>query len=693
MNFWKEIIPMAALLLLLVSCDEKTFTVDVLAQGEGGAVITGETLQKIPYGEDASFQVELPADESIVQVFVDDVLTEDYTFADNILTLPDCTAPATVRVVAGNPDVKVYWETQAMSKNGGTITSNVTDGAVAAGSRVTLTAVPNEGAVFRGWTSRYSIDSGGQLLTEDEQVTVEVNDFSFYIANFDVSGMPKEEKKTPAAAPVYRGENTYTIYYHINGGDLLADDKVALETTFDTSYWSMPVAREDDGTFRKDGYILLGYSTDPSGSGEIIPPGHKYFLPSEEKLQNLYCIWQKATDTSQFLTTENDDKSLRIDVYTGSDPVVWIPRSIDGKRVKQIAPGAFTGNTTLQEVYIPSSVLEIEAGAFKDCSSLTTITLHDNLQKISTASFAGSPITTMRLRAATSPRYVDSYINFSIKFERLMLGAGGPRIVVVAGSSKYWGLDTDYMESLVDDSYTVVNYGTSVGMNILFYLEAVTSYLTEDDVLVFSPEQYGVNAHHSTGNPEIPSATFQGIASSYNLMERVDISRYSNVFEAFAEFCTWRSQTSVTKWDSYSPKLDRYGDYTGHMKTLNTEDYYGGSLGYFHFDEEAFPVEYRDNLNRALDNAAATGARVMFSYPPHNYNAITPAFRNERSYNRYNAMIDEIIHAERISDLNHYVHEGKYFDDSDYHLGIEGRKTHTKQLTDDMIAAGAVMGK
>ena len=230
-------------------------------------------------------------------------------------------------------------------------------------------------------------------------------------------------------------------------------------------------------------------------------------------------------------------------------------------------------------------------------------------------------------------------------------------------------------------------------MNILFYLEAVTSYLTEDDVLIFSPEQYGVNAHHSNGNPEIPSATFQGIASSYNLMERVDMSHYTNVFEAIREFCEWRSQTSVTRWDSYSYKLDQYGDYTGHMKTLNVDDYYGGSLGYFHFDEKAFPVEYRDNLNRALENAAATGARVLFSYPPHNYNAVTPVFRNEKSYAAYDALVDEIVHAERISELQNYIHEGKYFDDSDYHLGIEGRKTHTKQLTDDMIAAGAVQGK
>ena len=696
MKFWKLCIQAAAVvmaMLMLSSCEKQIFTVDILAQGEGGAVITGEALQKIPWGSDVSFGVSVPDGESVVQVFVDDVLTEDYVLEDNILTLPARKAPATVRVVAGNPNEKVYWETNVMGKDGGTIRSNVTEGAVAAGSMITLTAVPNEGAKFLGWTERFAINSNGKVLSYDEQVTVEINDFAFIIANFDTSEMPVDEEKTSRpATSVYRGENTYTIYYHNNGGNILADDKVAVETTFDTSYWSMPVAREDDGTFQRDGYVLLGYSFAPEG-GEIIPPGHKFKLPSEEKMQNLYCVWQKETDASQFQYTETDDNSIRIDLYTGSDSVVWIPRKIDGKTVKQLATGAFANNTTLEEVHITSSITKIEGGAFRNCTSLTRITLYDNLQKVTEASFAGCPVKTIRLCAATAPRYVDSYINFSIKFERLMLGEGGPRIVIVAGSSKYWGLDTDYMESLVDDAYTVVNYGTSVGMNITFFLEAVTSYLTEDDVLIFAPEQYGVNAHHSNGNPEIPSTTFQGIASSYNLMERVDMSNYTNVFGALREFCEWRSQTSVTRWDSYSPKLDRYGDYTGHMKTLNVDDYYGGSLGYFRFDEEAIPVEYRDNLNRALDNAAATGARVLFSYPPHNYNAIIPVFRTEKAYAAYNTLIDEIIHAERISDLANYVHEGKYFDDSDYHLGIEGRKTHTKQLTDDLIAAGAVQGK
>ena len=63
----------------------------------------------------------------------------------------------------------------------------------------------------------------------------------------------------------------------------------------------MPYGREDDGRFTRDGYVLLGYSTDPDGSGELILPGHKYKLDLPKEMQMvLYCVWQKASDASNF---------------------------------------------------------------------------------------------------------------------------------------------------------------------------------------------------------------------------------------------------------------------------------------------------------------------------------------------------------------------------------------------------------
>ena len=434
-------------MLLLSSCGEKSFTVGVLAVGEGGAVVSGAPLQQIPYGDDALISVTIPDGESVIQVFLDDVLTDAYAYENGTLTLPEVTAPCTVRIVAGKADTKAYWEVDPMSKNGGDVLSNVPEGSVPLGSRITLTAVPREGAVFLGWTERFALRSGGTLLSEKEQVTVEIDDnYTYIIANYDASGVAVPETK-PVEKPVYRGENTLNIFYNNNGGNVLADNKVAIETTFDTSYWIMPFGREDDGKLQKDGYVLLGYSYSPDGTGELIRPGYKYFRQTEDMSYTLYCVWQKETDASLFTVSEADKNSLQIDRYNGTDSVVYIPRKIDGKTVTKVKAGAFAGNASLTEVHITATITTVEDGAFSDCPNLTAVTLYDNLRKVSDASFSGSPVKTVRLCAATSPRYIDSYIAFGKKFERLVTTADTERIIIVAGSSKYWGLDCDYMES------------------------------------------------------------------------------------------------------------------------------------------------------------------------------------------------------------------------------------------------------
>ncbi|MBQ8401717.1 MAG: leucine-rich repeat protein, partial [Clostridia bacterium] len=346
------------------------------------------------------------------------------------------------------------------------------------------------------------------------------------------------------------------------------------------------------------------------------------------------------------------------------------------------------GITGLTEVHITSSITTVEDGAFSDCPNLTAITMYDNLRQVSDASFAGSPVQTVRLCAATSPRYIDSYIAFGKKFERLVTTADTERIIIVAGSSKYWGLDCDYMESLLDGRYSVVNYGTSVGMNIMFFLEAVSSYLTETDVLVYSPELYGPNSWQTNGNTELPSATFQGIANSYNLLERVDASRYPGFFSSFAEFVAGRLQMGEVRWDSYSDSIDQYGDYTKFRTELNDPEYYLGVMGDFRFDENGVPPEYLPELNRVLDHAAESGAQILFSFPPYNKNAVADGYLNDTALDYYMDYIRENIHARLISDVRNYIHEGQYFDDSDYHLNAIGRPIHTEQLTKDLAAIG-----
>ena len=678
---------LAAMILLLCacSCAGSDFTVQVLAMGEGGAQITGKADKQVPFGDAVSFAVTVPAGEDVVQVFLDDVLTEEYLWENGTLTLPEVKSPVTVRVVSGDPTEIVYWEADESSRYGGAIHSNVPYGPVASGSLVTLTAEPYEDAVFLGWSERFMIRSGGELITENEQVTVEITEYTFLCANFDVSAV---EKPVEEPKPVYRNTNALTIFYNNNGGNLLAGDKVALETTFDTSYWQMPFAREDDGKLQKDGHVLLGYSFDADGNGELIRPGYKYYLQDNSKMFTLYAIWQKETNPDDFVTRAIDEKTVSILEYTGTDETVYIPRTIGGKTVTKIAGTAFMGSQTLKEIHITPTVQKIEAGAFAFCPNLTAVTMYDSLRQVSDTAFSGSPVKTVRLCAGTAPRYIDSGQTYGKKFERLMTTAGTERIIVVSGSSKHCGLDTQYMETLVHEDYSIVNFGTNATMSILFFLESVSSYLTEDDILVYAPEQYGPYAYYTNGNPVLPSSTYQGFTTCRNLMERIDISAYTGVFDAFTEYNNTRLQLPACEWDSHTTSIDIIGDYTYQRKELQDPAFHYGANGDFRFNETVIPAEFLPNMNRVLDKASLTGAEIWFSYPPHNKNAVLRDSLNEASYDGYNAFITENVHARLISDVRNHIYEGKYFDDTDYHLNVTGREMHTRQLAEDLIAAG-----
>ncbi len=471
-----------------------------------------------------------------------------------------------------------------------------------------------------------------------------------------------------------------TIFFSDTNSDNVA------QVVFDTEYWKMPYGREDDGQFTRDGYVLLGYSYDPNGKGELIRPGYKYTFKTAAKEQVLYCVWAKETSPASFKTTQKNN-TVYITGYTGSDKVVYIPQKINGKTVTGIAANAFSNNKTITEVHITSSVRVVEAKAFSSCTNLKTVTLYDNLQTISDTSFSGTPVKTVRLCAGQTPRYTNSAQTFGIKYERLVNTVGEKRIIVVAGSSALYGIDSDYMETMFKDKYTVVNFGTNGNMNVPFFLDAILPYLTKNDIVVFSPEQYGPHAYHTNGNPELPSVTLSGVSTCYNLFENIDVSTYTAVFDGIRQYCAQSARMVPLSWDDHSESIDEIGDRIFPNRRLNSTSFRYGANGQFRFDETVIPAEYIPNLNRIIDNTKATGAKILFSYPPHNKNNINKDSLNEKAYDSYNKWIAQTVHCPLISDVRNYIYPGQYFDNTDYHLNAVGRELHTKQLAQDIIAA------
>ena len=74
-----------------------------------------------------------------------------------------------------------------------------------------------------------------------------------------------------------------------------------------------------------------------------------------------------------FNYAEIDDTTIAITSYNGWESNVEIPSQIDGKIVTAIGEYAFAGNSYLEKIVIPDTVLNVYMNAFKDCVALTEV--------------------------------------------------------------------------------------------------------------------------------------------------------------------------------------------------------------------------------------------------------------------------------------------------------------------------------
>ena len=95
-----------------------------------------------------------------------------------------------------------------------------------------------------------------------------------------------------------------------------------------------------------------------------------------------------AATYGDYKYTYNDDDTLTITAYNGSETSVDIPSEIKGSRVTAIGNKAFYSNKTIQQVNIPDTVLTIGEQVFYNCDYLNNVKLPDNLTSLGYHAFA-----------------------------------------------------------------------------------------------------------------------------------------------------------------------------------------------------------------------------------------------------------------------------------------------------------------
>lgn len=661
-------------------------SVRVVVSDADGLEVLSENPAQVKIGGDV--EIEFALEEGVV---IESVSQGE--LQGNKIILSDVYFSTTVRVKTKRLSLFDMSVTSADEKLGN-VTSSVdfSSGKIYEGESVTLFAKPTGKAVFSGYSAGAPIEDGGTFLSGDAEYTFTVTESLKIYANFFV---PKNDPADSVTVP----EGQWVLLYHPNGGTISKNGSAAMYTAyFDNTYYLCPNTLPNDGSFVRDGYVLLGYNTEEDGSGTFYGPGWNVIMPEERDAISLYCVWLAETPRAHFRTS-SDGKSVTIEKYVGgSASRVVIPEKINGLPVEAIKSGAFDGANSIKELYFSRSIKTVESKAIANCNELKTLYFSDSVLNISNDSVSNcSKFAKLCMLATRYPMYADTRNgNFCIKYERLIT-VKGPKLIMASGSNSAFGIDSALFEKLLADNgynYSLVNYGTNASANITFFLEVISHYINEGDIVIQAPEP----AHKSQwGTTIFTSHIWQMFEGAYEAISLVNISSYVDVFKTYADFAKARNNKPGMSYEAFSKEtINYYGDMVGprigHSSSYkkNYIDKYLAQGGYGE-------VSYKDTisyikgnawkLNYFIDLIEKKGGTCLLTFGTANYICLDKESQiaGGTVQTELESTVDKMINAKRISSVATYSMDYKWFHETNFHLNTEGAELRTRLLMDDLL--------
>ena len=218
-----------------------------------------------------------------------------------------------------------------------------------------------------------------------------------------------------------------------------------------------------DGWYKESDCInKWDFETDALPQAQVDDQGQEIYQETK-----LYAKWISVLDLgvdTNYVTIENDDNTLTFvrnnGEYSGS--TFYIPETIGGKTVTEIAAYAFDGETNITEIVLPKTIKKISAYAFAGLQNLTTITFagsgQPQLEKIGYGAFSGctnlkkfNSSAAETLNMPSSVKFIDCYAFYGTGFTEIFLGANiyyigdvafsniaGLKNISVTGNSMYF---------------------------------------------------------------------------------------------------------------------------------------------------------------------------------------------------------------------------------------------------------------
>ncbi len=660
MKHWIRNLLPAALLIggLLTSCaeaEDERFVRVMLAENEH-YTITGENPVVVPAGGDAVFTVDMEKDHAVLSA-TDGAA---YSEKDGTITLSSVQYPTTVETVCGIPEY--FWFEYRFSQKDGLMETSLPSEKYMCGTEITVTAIPNEGSVFLGFTEGKTLTEGGELLSQDLSYTFSLDSNMTVFTN-------------------YVDASTFLLSHDANGGQANGEDGGVLYSTNSSEFYYCPNTLLMQGQFTRDGYALLGYNTEPDGSGTYYGTGWNVDT-GDGMSAELYCQWVPFSPAEDFeYEVKNGEVSIK--GYHGNDEFVVIPETIEGYPVTKISKNAMAEGT-FRYLYITRNVDNIMNYAFKDCVNLEAVYLTDNISTAVDNIFNGCDNYKMLyINGVQEPEfgYAEGGVA-GVKYERLLHHADDKKVVVISGSSSLYGLSTPQLTEELNNEYTVVNFGIHANTPCTFFMEVAAHFAKEGDLIINAPEPMTEQWGSTTFN-----STFWGIFEcAFDALSLVDIREYGQVYSTFASFNQSRKVfNNGRNYDWHDSNSDHNGD-LNYYRGLESEDHITYVNGIQDFNRSMHNKKATKAYNRCVELINAKGAVSLLSFSPINVNILSDKSRDPDYRNDYVASAEKNYDSVIISDLEDYIMSGKYFFNTDLHPNNPGTEVRTAQLAEDIRA-------
>ena len=241
---------------------------------------------------------------------------------------------------------------------------------------------------------------------------------------------------------------TYTVTFNANGADS-GTAPSAIQVQEGKSF-TIP----SQGTLLKSGYDFVGWNTKSDGSGEVFAIFQSVNVTRDMKL---FAVWKEHSDEPDIsdddsgvvyeslvfsYLSESDSYSVSVCRNKGITTIV-IPSEHEGKPITEIGVRAFRDCTSLTMVTIPSSVILIEDYAFEDCENLS-IMFAEGMESIPSRALSNAS----GVVSVTMPESVTSIGEYAFS------GCSGLTDIVYLGTKTQW----NSMQKGVSWDFSTGNY-------------------------------------------------------------------------------------------------------------------------------------------------------------------------------------------------------------------------------------------